>query len=148
MTKKDNALNELSGNSSFIAKEYVFPQKSLGFALPFPPSVNAIWRRVGRKTLLSADARRYRVLVLRWLLQQFGKVPTLGAEPLAIIIRAKRPDKRRRDLDNLPKAVLDALTHAGVWGDDSQIEQLVICWAPLERAGILVDVAAIGGNDA
>jgi crossover junction endodeoxyribonuclease RusA len=36
------------------------------------------------------------------------------------------PDRRRRDLDNLPKAVLDSLAHAGVYEDDSQIDLLII----------------------
>lgn len=36
------------------------------------------------------------------------------------------PDARRRDLDNYMKCLLDALTHAGVWEDDSQIDQLCI----------------------
>ncbi len=35
------------------------------------------------------------------------------------------PDRRRRDLDNLLKSVLDALEHAGVYADDSQIDLLV-----------------------
>ncbi len=34
------------------------------------------------------------------------------------------PDRRARDLDNLGKALLDALTKAGVYGDDSQIDHL------------------------
>ena len=35
------------------------------------------------------------------------------------------PDRRRRDLDNLQKPLLDALQHAGVYEDDSQIDLLV-----------------------
>jgi len=35
------------------------------------------------------------------------------------------PDRRCRDLDNLQKPVLDALEHAGVYEDDSQIDLLV-----------------------
>jgi crossover junction endodeoxyribonuclease RusA len=35
------------------------------------------------------------------------------------------PDRRRRDLDNIQKPVLDALQHAGVYEDDSQIDLLV-----------------------
>jgi crossover junction endodeoxyribonuclease RusA len=35
------------------------------------------------------------------------------------------PDHRRRDLDNIQKPVLDALEHAGVYEDDSQIDLLI-----------------------
>jgi crossover junction endodeoxyribonuclease RusA len=35
------------------------------------------------------------------------------------------PDRRRRDLDNLQKPVLDALEHAGIYEDDSQIDLLL-----------------------
>lgn len=47
---------------------------------------------------------------------------------LKVTITAYRPDNRRRDLDNLLKAVLDALTHAGVYEDDHLICDLRICW--------------------
>ncbi|MBI1914410.1 MAG: RusA family crossover junction endodeoxyribonuclease, partial [Planctomycetes bacterium] len=33
---------------------------------------------------------------------------------------------QRRDLDNLQKALLDALQHGGAYGDDSQIVRLAI----------------------
>lgn len=36
------------------------------------------------------------------------------------------PDRRRRDLDNILKALFDALTHAGLWLDDSQIDFISI----------------------
>ena len=34
------------------------------------------------------------------------------------------PDRRKRDLDNVLKAIFDALTHAGVYVDDSQIRYI------------------------
>ena len=49
---------------------------------------------------------------------------------LRVEIEAWRPDNRRRDLDNLLKATLDGLAHAGVYEDDSQIVDLRIYWAP------------------
>ena len=48
---------------------------------------------------------------------------------MGINLEAWRPDNRRRDLDNLFKAPLDACTHAGVWEDDSNIVDLRIYWA-------------------
>lgn len=41
--------------------------------------------------------------------------------PLNVHIDIFPPDKRRRDIDNCFKSVLDALQHAGVFWDDSQI---------------------------
>ena len=47
------------------------------------------------------------------------------------------PDKRRRDLDNAFKAPLDALAHAGVYEDDSQIDVLTI-----RRGAVMGDMAS------
>ena len=44
---------------------------------------------------------------------------------LALCMDAFPPDRRRRDLDNLQKAPLDSLEHAGVYENDSQIDLLV-----------------------
>ena len=38
------------------------------------------------------------------------------------------PDARRRDIDNYNKALCDALTHAGVWEDDSQAKRMLVEW--------------------
>jgi crossover junction endodeoxyribonuclease RusA len=35
-------------------------------------------------------------------------------------------DRRRQDLDNRSKLLCDALTSAGVWNDDSQIDELTL----------------------
>lgn len=94
--------------------------------LPFPPSLNTIWRRVGSKTLLSADGRKYRLAVAQVVAQQKGAFFEPIAGRLRVTIHVHAPDKRCRDLDNLPKSINDALTHAGLWIDDSQIDRLVV----------------------
>jgi len=45
------------------------------------------------------------------------------------------PDKRQRDLDNYLKALFDSLTHAGVWGDDSQIKRFNVEWGKQVKRG-------------
>ncbi|EFL9616820.1 DUF968 domain-containing protein [Escherichia coli] len=45
---------------------------------------------------------------------------------LGLKIIAEPPDKRRRDLDNILKAPLDALTHAGLLIDDEQFDEINI----------------------
>ena len=97
--------------------------------LPWPPSVNHYWRHVGTKVLISREGRAYRETVAALALAE--KWPKFSAKRVSVHIEAWMPDKRRRDLDNVLKAALDSLTHAGVWDDDSQIDVLAIWRAPL-----------------
>lgn len=102
--------------------------------LPFPPSVNTYWRTFKGRMLISAKGREYRNAVKNLLVCMPMIEPIEGA--VSVDILAYRPDKRRRDLDNLFKAPLDALTYAGIWKDDSQITDLRIRWAD-EIGGML-----------
>lgn len=99
--------------------------------LPFPPSVNAYWRHVKGRTLISKEGRQYRVDVIATVLRT-GCV-TFPVEPLTVSITAFLPDNRRRDVDNLLKAPLDALAHAHVYEDDSQITDLRIRKGGIDR---------------
>jgi len=91
--------------------------------LPFPPSVNHYYRRVGPRTIISREGRAYREKVCA-ILACLG-LRTMEC-PLEVEIEVFPPDKRRRDIDNLQKSLLDALEHGGAYKDDSQIVRLVI----------------------
>lgn len=91
--------------------------------LPFPPSVNHYYRRVGHRTLISREGRRFRRRVCS-LLAAAGIRPLAG--PLRVEVEVYPPDRRRRDIDNVQKALLDALEHGGAFHDDGQIVQLKI----------------------
>jgi len=106
--------------------------------LPYPPSINRYWRniQVGSKgrTLISREGRDYREDVL--LLLRGRDQPILNGR-LSVTMGLHPPDKRRRDLDNTIKVPLDALTHAGVWLDDSQIDEIVIRRLSVVEGGLL-----------
>lgn len=102
--------------------------------LPFPPSVNTYWRKWNNRMVISEKGRAYREAVGDLMTMQ-GKV-FHTEKPLRVVIEAYRPDKRKRDLDNLLKATFDSLAHAGVYVDDSQIVDLRIYWAK-EIGGML-----------
>ncbi|WP_397405312.1 RusA family crossover junction endodeoxyribonuclease [Phenylobacterium sp.] len=87
--------------------------------LPYPPSVNHYWRHVGGKVLVSREGQRYRSTV-RLLLA--GTRPLEGR--LAVDVTLFPPDRRRRDVDNAMKGLLDSLADAGAYVDDSQIDDL------------------------
>ena len=91
--------------------------------LPFPPSVNHLWRRVGHRTIVSREGRSYRTAVRRALLAR-GVRPLEGR--LAVEIDVHPPDRRRRDLDNIQKALLDSMAHGGAYADDAQIDRLTV----------------------
>lgn len=98
--------------------------------LPFPPSVNRMWRtprsgKLAGRTMLSAEGRAYRQAVADEVIVQ--RVPRhMLKGRLGVAITAHPPDRRARDLDNLFKAPLDCLQHAGVIRNDSDIDELSI----------------------
>lgn len=96
---------------------------TLQFDLPYPPSVNHYWRRVGAKTLISRAGRAFRERVCS-LLAARQTQPLSGL--LSVVIEVYPPDRRRRDIDNISKALLDAMEHGGAYHDDSQIVSLTI----------------------
>jgi crossover junction endodeoxyribonuclease RusA len=106
--------------------------------IPFPPSVNRLWRQFKGRTILSADGRAYRKAVeaAAWS----GWAHGVGSAECSVSLRAFVPDARRRDLDNLLKAALDGLTAARQWEDDSQIKRLTIEHCGIDRANPRLEV--------
>lgn len=108
--------------------------ESVELILPFPPSVNHYWRRVGAKTLISRQGRLYRDHCTELL----AGMESFGDARLEVEIMVHPPDRRRRDLDNLTKASLDALVHGGLIDDDSQIDRLVLERRECKPGGMVV----------
>ncbi|EPK6501878.1 RusA family crossover junction endodeoxyribonuclease [Klebsiella aerogenes] len=94
------------------------------FDLPYPPSVNSYWRRGNGRTYINQKGREYRQAV-RELLESKGLDINTAAR-LNLRIVAYMPDRRRRDIDNILKAVLDSLEHGGLMQDDAQIDVLKV----------------------
>lgn len=109
--------------------------------LPWPPTVNTYYRKFGDKVLISAKGREYRETVAD--LSRANAWPKFGVDRVRVEIEAWMPDRRRRDLDNILKSLLDSLTHAGVWDDDSQIDDLRIFRAPRIGGMCKVAIAAV-----
>lgn len=109
--------------------------------LPYPPSVNKYWRRVKGKTLISQRGRNYAAEVA-WMTKRAPRFP--AGVRAAVEVQAFMPDKRKRDLDNLFKSLLDSLVKAGVLVDDSVIDDLRIVRAGYEEDGkVIVSIKGI-----
>ena len=95
----------------------------LTLELPFPPSLNHYYQHLGHVTLISRRGRAYREAVMALLAAQ-GIKPLSGV--LDLVVELFPPDRRKRDADNFHKCLSDALQHAGVFHDDSQVVRLEI----------------------
>ncbi len=108
--------------------------------LPFPPSVNTYWRAPNKgplkgRHLISAAGRKYQSAACVAIVEQLRRLPKPSSELAAVEIFLFPPDARRRDIDNYNKALFDALTHAGVWEDDSQVKRMLVEWGPVTKKG-------------
>jgi len=116
--------------------------------LPWPVSTNKAWTPTGRKGLrLNPKAKIYRLAVKSYVLAaKLQGLPMCG--PLEIKITLLPPDRRNRDQDNFAgKSLLDALTKAGVWNDDSQLKRTVIEWGNVMRGGqVLLEIKSFAGD--
>ena len=107
----------------------------IALTLPWPPSVNHYWRHQNGRHHISDQGVAFRIAVRSVV--TIARTQTLSGR-LAVEIQAYPPDRRSRDLDNALKALLDALTHAGLWLDDEQIDDLRIVRKAPEAPGALV----------
>lgn len=112
------------------------------YTLPWPPTVNHYRLPVRGRLITSKAGREYLQAALVAIKQQGGT--KLGGR-LAITIWLTVPDRRKRDVDNVLKPILDALTSGGAYEDDSQIDRLMVGRAGVGKPGLVhVTVQQIG----
>ena len=96
------------------------------YQIPIPPSVNALWRVTGRRMYRS---KKY----MDWIKQcdqHIGLKEPPGVDyPFNIEIVVGRPSKRRMDIDNRGKAVMDVLQYYGIIEDDCLANRVTIMWS-------------------
>ncbi len=91
--------------------------------LPYPPSVNHYWGVSGKQRFIGKKGKEFRIAVSEACLD--AQVQTMDGR-LAVHVAIWPPDNRKRDVDNILKPLLDAMEHAGVYENDSQIDELHI----------------------
>lgn len=91
--------------------------------VPLPPTVNHAYGTSGHRRYLKPAGVAFREEVA-WIVKS-GRYQKLDGR-IAIVMRVYPRDKRVIDVDNRAKALLDALMHAGMFDDDSQVDDLHI----------------------
>ena len=116
--------------------------------MPYPPSINRYWQtslrksrnpHTGQITTVKAVGKRKEVAnyfkQVYYTLNLQRLQPQLKAERLKIELFIYPPDNRKRDLDNVLKAILDALQYAKVFTDDFQIWKLLVERREVKKGG-------------
>ena len=105
--------------------------------LPFPPSMNTYWRNFRGRTVLSKKGREYKLAIQDYVVT--NKVAKLGDARLKVTMVLMPRDKRKIDIDNRIKSVLDGLQDSGVFDDDWQIDELsIVRGEPIKDGKIVV----------
>lgn len=102
--------------------------------LQWPPTVNTYYGNAknGRK-YLTKRGKQYKEDAGHDLLRQDAPKGLDGR--LSVLIDAYPPDKRKRDIDNILKPLLDCLTDYGLWVDDEQIDDLRVRRKEIDKPG-------------
>ncbi len=104
--------------------------------LPYPPSVNTYWRANGHRRFISPAGVKFTNEVSQ-IVQEVNP-RRFGDKQVAVSIVIHPRSKRKFDLDNTLKAILDALMKANVYNDDSQIERIEIKRGEAVKGGMAV----------
>lgn len=115
----------------------------ISLTLPFPPSANAYIRHAGHRHYFSKQAAKFRADVAEIMAAERIK-PLTGR--LSVSVRLFAPTKRRYDIDNRIKALLDAMEGC-CYADDEAIDSIDVVRGPVQKGGavkvvILSDGAA------
>lgn len=109
--------------------------------LPWPPSVNHYWGQSGKQRFIGKRGKDFRLAVSEEC--AINGINALEGR-LAMHVALFPPDKRKRDVDNILKSLLDACEHAGCYESDSQIDELhVIRQQPRPGGGCTVIIHTI-----
>lgn len=103
------------------------------FRIPFPPSVNHYWGVHGHRRFIKKRGLQFREEVATIV---ENKPKFTGRMWVKLVVHP--PDNRKRDLDNLLKATLDALEKAGLYKDDNLFDDIHIVRAQKIEGGEVV----------
>jgi crossover junction endodeoxyribonuclease RusA len=110
--------------------------KSTILYLNWPPTVNNYYTHTRNGVFISKKGRQYKSAVEADIREQAPDVYI--TDKVAITVYMFPPDRRKRDLDNYMKALQDSISKAGLWEDDSLIDQLYIYRGEVIKGGQIV----------
>jgi crossover junction endodeoxyribonuclease RusA len=105
--------------------------------LTFPPTINTMYPGIKQRHKSAKYVAWIKEATIALNKQKTGQID----KPIRISYKYGRPDKRKRDLSNLIKAVEDLLVSYGILEDDSLIHAFSTEWADV--VGVELEIAPI-----
>lgn len=112
--------------------------RQITLLLPYPPSVNSLFP--GKQRRYKSKAYEAWIREARSMLMQQDCSVTFD-KPVEVEYRFGKPDKRKRDLDNIFKGPNDFLVSSGIIADDSLIHRISGEWADIEGCEVTIRTA-------
>ncbi|WP_426111010.1 RusA family crossover junction endodeoxyribonuclease [Massilia sp. PWRC2] len=106
----------------------------IALTLPMPPTINTAYGHTKGRMYIKHAGRAYRLAVAE-IVAAAGHPKLTGR--LALFVAVHPATRAKQDLDNRSKALQDALTHAGVWLDDEQIDSLHLVRREVVKGGMV-----------
>lgn len=106
--------------------------QELFLELPLPPTINSYYGQSGFRRYMTEKGKKFKAEVAH----QVSLFPIrYGDSRLSVTIYLHFRDERRADISNRIKALEDALVQAGLFNDDSQIDEEHIYRKEIIREG-------------
>jgi len=127
--------------------------KFLQFFLTIPPSVNKIWRKSRHGGMHRSQNYSKWISLSRITLKTLEVPEWDGPVEVTIVIHGGKSWRSNRDIDNVPKGILDAMVLEGILVDDNCeiVQRLIIEYRPPEGrktdAVVEITVRELGVRD-
>ena len=106
----------------------------IALTLPLPPTINTYHGFHGKRRYIKPAGVAFRQKVAE-IVAEAGFATLEGRISLFAAIHPA--DRRKQDIDNRAKSLQDALTLAGVWLDDEQIDELHLVRKEVIKGGMV-----------
>lgn len=102
----------------------------------WPPSVNNLTTVARGRKIKTQRGRDFMDFILSEIMvaRRSVRIPKFDGR-IGLVIKMHPATHRRYDLDNMPKAIQDSMTEAGIWTDDSQVYLLALKKCKIHKGG-------------
>ena len=101
--------------------------------IPFPPTLNHNIGRRGGRYFQSGEYKSSAGRIFMWRRRKAVPMNWSKESRYSVVVELIYNTRRRYDVDNRVKPILDALTRAGTWNDDAQVDEILVVRGEVDK---------------